>query len=165
MSGGGLTIMGTPKGLQEISGPDLGIEEEAGQRSQSGRAVEDTGVPQRPQRRRFSAEYKLSILEAVDRCSESGEIGALLRREGIYSSLLSKWREQRRLGALGALTDKPAGRPVTRTPESRELERLRRENTQLRHRLEQAELIIDVQKKVSRLLGISTAPPSSDGES
>ena len=97
--------MGTPQGLQEISRPESGIEAEAGQRSRSGRAMEDTGVPQRPQRRRFSAEYKLSILEAVDRCSEPGEIGALLRREGIYSSLLSKWREQRRLGALGALTD------------------------------------------------------------
>jgi transposase-like protein len=70
----------------------------------------------------------------------------LCRREGIYSSLLSKWREQRRLGALGALADKPAGRPVTRTAESRELERLRRENARLVRRLEQAELVIDVQK-------------------
>jgi transposase-like protein len=89
----------------------------------------------------------------------------LCRREGIYSSLLSKWREQRRLGALGALTDKPAGRPTIHTSESRELERLRRENAKLTRRLEQAELIIEVQKKVSRLLGISTAPLSSDEES
>jgi transposase-like protein len=101
----------------------------------------------------------------VDRCSAPNEIGELCRREGIYSSLLSKWREQRRVGSLGALTDKPAGRPKVHTGESRELERLRKENARLTRRLEQAELIIDVQKKVSRLLGISTAPLSSDEES
>lgn len=155
-------------GQDSLSGSEggQGESDDSGTRgSQNRRALESPGVPQRATKRRFTAEQKLLILEAVDRCSAPGEIGELCRREGIYSSLLSKWREQRRLGALGALTDRPAGRPTIHTSESRELERLRRENAKLTRRLEQAELIIEVQKKVSRLLGISTAPLSSDEES
>jgi len=110
-------------------------------------------VSEKAQRRRYSAEYKLGILEAVDACTEPGEIGALLRREGLYSSLLSTWREQRRCGTLNGLTPRKRGRKPVRSAEAKRVEQLERENRRLREELRQAQLIIDVQKKVARLLG------------
>ena len=106
-------------------------------------------VSERATRRRFSAEYKLGILEEADRCA-LGEQGALLRREGLYSSHLVKWREQRSKGALAALSKK-RGRKVERTPEQIEMERLRRENECLTRRLAQVEKIVEVQKKLSAM--------------
>lgn len=114
----------------------------------------DPEVPEKARRRRFTASYKLRILEEVDRCTEPGEIGALLRREGLYSSLLSRWRRQREAGAEEALTPKKRGRkarPVD--PQARRVAELERENARLREKLEKAETIIEVQKKLSRLLG------------
>lgn len=122
----------------------------------------DPEVPEKAQRRRFTPEYKLRILEEVDRCRESGEIGALLRREGLYTSNLSAWREQRRVGALGALSAKQRGRKVRRDPQAEQVERLERENGRLREELRKAHVIIDVQKKVARLLGNEV--PESDEE-
>ena len=110
-------------------------------------------VPEKAQRRRYTAEYKLGILEAVDACREQGQIGALLRREGLYSSLLSTWREQRRSGALRGLSPRKRGRKLRRGPEARRIEQLEGELKRLREELRQAHLIIDVQKKVARLLG------------
>ena len=107
----------------------------------------DPEVVERAKRRRFTAEYKLRILDQADRC-EPGEIGALLRREGLYSSHLTTWRRQREAGALAALA--PHKRGPKAKPEGIALARLReleRENAQLRERLAQAETIIDVQKK------------------
>ncbi len=120
-------------------------------------------VDARPRRRRFTAEYKLSILEQADSC-EPGEVGALLRREGLYSSHLSEWRRARREGALGALSKK-RGRKRTRRrdPVAKENERLRRENAKLRGRLEQAEVIIEVQRKVSEILGIPLKSTDDEG--
>jgi transposase-like protein len=118
-------------------------------------------VVERAKRRRFTAEYKLRILDQADRC-EPGEIGALLRREGLYSSHLTTWRRQREAGALAALA--PHKRGPKAKPEDIALARLReleRENAQLRERLAQAETIIDVQKKVSSLLGLSLSSPLS----
>lgn len=106
-------------------------------------------VSERATRRRFSAEYKLRILEEADRCA-LGEQGALLRREGLYSSHLVKWREQRSKGALAALS-KRRGRKAERTPEQVEMERLRRENERLTRRLAQVEKIVEVQKKLSAM--------------
>jgi transposase len=119
----------------------------------------DPEVPPRAERRRFSAEYKLSILKQADACREPGELGALLRREGLYSSLLSVWRRQRDEGALGHLSRRRG--PKSRRPDPRITE-LERENRRLRRELEQARTIIDVQKKVSTLLGIPLSRPGSD---
>jgi len=115
----------------------------------------DPEVVPKAERRKFSAEYKVRILEEADRCTERGEIGALLRREGLYSSHLSTWRRQRDQGILSGLSPKKRGRKGKDELE-KELGALRRENKQLQARLEEAEMIIDVQKKLSRLLGLAT---------
>ena len=106
-------------------------------------------VPERAKRRRFTAEYKLRIVQEADRCS-AGEQGALLRREGLYSSHLAAWRRQRNTGALAAF-GKKRGRKAKRSPEQEEIERLQRENGRLRRRVEQTEAIIAAQKKVAAL--------------
>lgn len=113
----------------------------------------DPEVRPRAERRKFSGQYKLRILEEVDRCTERGQIGAILRREGLYSSQLAKWRQQRAEGQLQTLSAQKRGRK-TQEVDADEYARLQRENERLRARLAQAELIIDVQKKLSRLLGL-----------
>jgi transposase len=115
--------------------------------------VPEPEVLPRAKRRQFSAEYKLRILEEADNCTQRGQLGALLRREGLYSSHLSTWRQQRTLGQLEGLSPKKRGRKV-QNPVDEEVARLQRENERLRDRLEQAEMIIDVQKKLSQLLGL-----------
>jgi transposase-like protein len=108
------------------------------------------------ERRRFTAEKKLRILEEAEACTEPGEIGALVRREGIYSSYLSRWRQARDSGQLSALgASKRGPKPVTDAAVAREMARLRRENERLQKRLGQAEAIIEVQKKLSGLLGLN----------
>ena len=122
--------------------------------------VADSEVPERAKRRRYSAEYKLRILEAVEACEKPGEVGALLRREGIYSSHLNTWRKQRARGVLEGLEPRKRGRQAKPTnPLSKRVAELERENARLQKRLKQAEIIIDVQKKVSQILGI----PLNDG--
>jgi transposase len=106
-------------------------------------------VVARPQRRNFTIAYKQRILAEADRCSQRGQLGALLRREGLYSSHLVDWRHQRRQGQLGQAQ---RGRPVA-APTAKQVAALGRENTYLRRRLAQAEAIIAVQKKVASLLG------------
>lgn len=110
-----------------------------------GLGVIDPEVVPKATRRRFPAEYKLSILRQADSCSEPGQIGALLRREGLYSSHLTKWRQDRDRGALAALVPKKRGRKPS--PHTR-IAQLERANAQLEARLERAELIIDAQKKL-----------------
>lgn len=117
--------------------------------------ISDPEVMPKAKRRKFSAKYKLRVLDEADNCTEPGQIGALLRREGLYSSHLSTWRRQREQGLLEALSPKQRGRKE-KDELDRELSRLRRENERLQDRLEQAETIIDVQKKLSRLLGLAT---------
>ena len=115
----------------------------------------DPEVPEKPVRRHFSAEYKLSILHQAEACQGKGSIGALLRREGLYSSHLTTWRRQRDTGILSALKPKRRGRKaVPPNPLQVEVERLHKENDRLQKRLKQAELIIEVQKKISQVLGI-----------
>jgi transposase len=113
----------------------------------------DPEVRETPQRRRFSAAYKLRILQEADACSGTGDLGALLRREGLYSSNLTVWRRQRDEGSLQALAPKKRGRKAA-DPLALENETLRRETERLQRRLRQAELIIEIQKKASEMLGI-----------
>lgn len=113
-----------------------------------------TEVRSKAKRRRFTAAYKRRIVEEAAKC-ENGEVAALLRREGLYSSSLSHWRKQYENGGLDALSAKKRGRKP-KAPESKELEKLRRENERLQAKLQQAELIIEVQKKVSALFAPGT---------
>ena len=130
-------------------------------------AAADPGVPDpevlaKPKRRRFTAAYKARIVEEAMTCTESGQIGALLRREGLYSSALNLWRKQYQSGALQGLKDVKRGRKQIRDSRDRELDRLRRDNQRLTKKLEQAELIIDIQKKVAAMLGNPIETPESD---
>lgn len=114
----------------------------------------------RPKRRQHTAEYKLRILRELDECTGKGEVGAILRREGLYSSLISKWREQREQGSLNGLGGQRRGPKVD--PNAAELARLQRENKRLKEKLERAELIIDVQKKVAKLIGETSPLPNEE---
>ena len=104
----------------------------------------------RAKRRQFSASYKLRILQEAEACEQAGQIGALLRREGLYSSQLSEWRRERQAGELQGLAAKARGRK--RNEQAAESAALRRENEQLKARLAQAELIIAAQKKLAQAL-------------
>ena len=120
----------------------------------------------RPRRRTFTAQTKLRVLAETDGAADVGGIGAILRREGLYSSTLSEWRRQRDSGALGALTPAKRGpKPALPNPLSVELAQVKRENARLARRLEHAEAIIEVQKKVAALLGIPLATPDSEDAS
>ena len=125
--------------------------------------VADPEVVPRAKRRRFRAEYKLRILEEAEACSERGQIGSLLRREGLYSSHLTTWRHQREQGQLEALSPKNRGRkPSVDEALAKELAELKRENQRLENRLQQAETIIEVQKKLSGLLGLTLNENQTD---
>ncbi len=116
--------------------------------------VADPEVPEKARRRRFTAEYKLRVLQEADACGEPGEIGALLRREGLYSSHLVVWRRQREEGTLQGLMPRKRGRkPQQKNPLAKKVAELERENERLQRRLKQAEMIIDVQKKSPRSWG------------
>ena len=118
-------------------------------------AVNDPEVTLRPVRRTFTATYKQAILEECERCA-SGGMGMILRREGLYASHLAHWRSQRIEGGKVGLEPRMRGpRPQ---PDRVEMTQLRRENERLQMRLKQAEAIIDVQKKVSQLLGLIASP-------
>jgi len=119
----------------------------------------DPEVLDRAQRRQFTADYKRRILAEADAAREPGAIGALLRREGLYSSHLTHWRQQRDRG----LAPRQRGPKSKRDPLFEEVRKLKIENGHLTHRLARAELIIDVQKKVSSLLGIPLATIDNDG--
>jgi transposase-like protein len=122
-----------------------------------------TEVVAKAKRKQFSAAEKLRILREVDACQGSGEIGALLRREGIYSSYLSTWRRQRERGELDGLA--PQRRGPKPDPQAAEIARLKRENERLQKRLQQAELIIDFQKKAAQLFGGRLETPDQDDPS
>ena len=115
--------------------------------SAGGEGVPDPAVSEKPVRRRFTAEYKIRMLREADRCTQPGQLGALLRREGLYSSHLNTWQHQRDAGALAGLAPKRRGRkPKADDPLLAENQRLRRENQRLAEKLRQAEAIIEVQK-------------------
>ncbi|MFI5106596.1 MAG: transposase [Terriglobales bacterium] len=122
----------------------------------------DPEVPAKPGRRKFSAEDKTRILEETDRAVEHGGVGAILRREGIYSSTLHGWRKERDAAVRKAFSQK-RGPQTKRNPLSSENEKLRRQNQRLQEELEKAHIIIDVQKKVAKLLG-HPIPETPSGE-
>jgi transposase len=131
-----------------------------------------TEVVAKAKRKRFTAAEKLRILREVDACQGSGEIGALLRREGIYSSYLTTWRRQRERGELDGLA--PQRRGPKPDPQAVEIAKLKRENERLQKRLEQAEFIIDFQhlpwravpgKKVAQMFGKTLETPDLDDPS
>lgn len=127
--------------------------------------VLDPEVVATAKRRRFPASEKRRILAEADACKRPGELGALLRREGIYSSMLSTWRKQRDRASEAALAPRQRGRkPDPARPERLQIERLERERARLERELKKARLIIDVQKKVATLLGIELAQPPRDNE-
>ena len=145
-----------------------GIDAEGGRRPTAVPAPA-TAAPElldRPRRRTFTAQTKLRILAETDGAADVGGIGAILRREGLYSSTLTDWRRQRDSGALGALTPAKRGpKSAAHNPLAAELVQARRENARLGRRLEYAEAIIEIQKKVAALLGIPLATPESDDKS
>ena len=125
-----------------------------GEAKRSAAVPADLEVVDRPLRRRFSPSYKLRILEEVDGCTEPGEVGRILRREGLYSSSLATWRKAARNGSLRALSKK-RGRKPERNALDEKVRKLERQNARLENELRKAHLIIDVQGKVAGLLGIS----------
>jgi transposase-like protein len=138
--------------------------------SGNGALPPDPEVVEKPKRRKFTAEYKRRIVKEAEACTKPGEIGALLRREGLYSSVLSSWRRQVEKGAAGSLTPKKRGRkPKHKTPEEKRVAELEKENTRLQRekakleaKLKRADDIIAFQKKVASLLEIPLDQPESD---
>lgn len=116
----------------------------------------DPEVAAKPKRRQFSAAYRLRILEEADRCQNPGEVGQLLRREGLYSSHLANWRKARREGALRGLSSKKRGaKPKARNPLEPKVRELEAKVSRLEKELHKAHTILDVQEKVAGLLGFS----------
>ena len=125
--------------------------------------VPEVEVSEKASRRKFSAEYKRKILKEADACTREGEIGSLLRREGLYSSHLSVWRAARQRGEIAGLAPKKRGPKVAPPdPRDRKIVELEREARRWKSRAERAEALVDLQKKVSEIMGI--ALPESDGK-
>jgi len=111
-------------------------------------------VMAKPSRRRYTAEYKLRVLRQAEGCTGRGELGALLRREGLYFSNLTQWRKQRERGEMGGLSRKRGPSLKARNALADKVRVLERENTRLKARAERAEGLVELQKKVSEILGI-----------
>lgn len=128
----------------------------------AGASASEVEVMAKATRRRFSAEYKLKVLREAEACTQPGELGGLLRREGLYSSNLTTWREQRRAGELGGLAPKQRGpAPKAKNPLAAKVAALEREVTRQQTRAARAEALVELQKKVAELLGI---PLQRNGE-
>ena len=155
--------MATERGsmpFDQTSPPALGVEGRSDETSSAGggiRAVPpDPEVVAKPTRRQFTAAYRLRILEEADRCTEPGEVGRLLRREGLYSSHLTAWRKARREGSLQGLRSKKRGaKPAPRNPLDAKVRELEAQVARLEKELHTAHTILDVQGKVAGLLGFN----------
>ena len=122
----------------------------------------DPEVVARAKRRRFTGKYKQEILSKADAAAETGTIGAMLRREGLYSSHLTKWRRERKAGVIHGLEPQKRGPKSKHNPFAAENQKLQRANDRLTEQLRKAELIIDVQKKVGTLLGWPIPDPEQE---
>lgn len=131
--------------------------------SETGFIAQETEVLSKPRRRRFTAEYKRRILEEAAACTKQGDIGALLRREGLYSSNLVEWRRAQERGALAGLTPKKRG-PAAKVPHplERKVAELQKSLARAERRAERAEGLVELQKKVSELLGIQLPKPPDE---
>ncbi len=150
--GEGIEQLGETEGARRVTGGFSSAGLAAGVAAGPGGA--ETEVVARAQRRRFTAEYKRRIVREADRCTHAGEIGALLRREGLYSSHLTSWRAARDRGELAGLAPKPRG-PKASPPDPRDkkIAEQEREIARWKQRAERAEALVEVQKKVAALLG------------
>jgi transposase-like protein len=158
----GTSAMGTMEGARRATG----IVPMAGACAHLVKSAPDPEVPGKKPRRKFTAKYKLRILAEADACTQPGQIGALLRREGLYSSNLTTWRKQRAQGLLQAMTPKKRGRKrKPKNPLADRVAQLEKENRRLQDKLKKAETIIKVQKKISEILGINQNPDDSDRSS
>ena len=119
-------------------------------------------VRPKTKKRRFTAAYKAKIVEEAMACTEKGQIGSLLRREGLYASYLTQWKNEYKSGALKGLKGIKRGRKQTKDPREKEVQKLQNEVTRLNKQLEKANLIIDIQKKVAALLGNPIETPEEN---
>lgn len=164
----GTMIVHVSKGLEEIEGARRATEVSSSSRSagpENPSVVPDPEVREKPVRRQFTAEYKRRILREAASCKRPGELGALLRREGLYSSNLTTWRRQMEQGTLDALSPKKRG-PKEKKPDPsiKRIAELEKETQKLHHKLRQAELIIEAQKKIAEILN-RTAEPEDEKSS
>ena len=151
--------MGTREGARRATG----IVPMAGASAHLVSSAPDPEVPEKRPRRKFTAKYKLRILSEADTCTQPGQMGTLLRREGLYSSNLTTWRQQREKGILQAMTPKKRGRKrKVKNPLAKKVARLEKENLRLQQKLKKADLIIEAQKKMSEILGIAHNLDESD---
>jgi transposase-like protein len=139
-----------------------GVAREAAERN--GEAP-DPEVVDKATRRRFTAAYKRRIVREADKCTKPGELGALLRREGVYSSSLSTWRRQLNAGELAGTGAKRGPKVQPKDPRDKRIAELERETRRLGRKLEQAETVIGIQKKVASLLGIPLRNPDDEENS
>jgi transposase-like protein len=131
--------------------------------AEMGLVAQETEVSSKARRRRFTGKYKRKILKEAAACTKPGEVGALLRREGLYSSHLVEWRRAQERGALSALQPKRRGpAPKVPHPLERKVAELERDNARLQRRVERAEGLVELQKKVSELLGIQLPEPDEE---
>ena len=150
--GEGIEQLGETEGARRATGVFPSAAPAAG--SAGGPGAVETEVVAKAQRRRFTAEYKRRIVREADRCTKPGELGALLRREGLYSSHLTSWRAARDRGELAGLAPKPRGPKVTPAdPRDKKIAEQEREIVRWKQRAERAEALVEVQKKVAALLG------------
>ena len=151
-----MTAKREPMTLDGTSAPALGVEERSDETPSAGAQHPDPEVIAKPTRRQFSAQYRLRILEEADRCTEPGEVGRLLRREGLYSSHLTQWRKARRQGSLAGLSpNKRGAKPAPGNPLDAKVRALEAKVARLEKELHTAHTILDVQGKVAGLLGFS----------
>ena len=143
--------------LEGLPAPALGVEERSDEAPSAGAmAARDAEVVAKPKRRQFTPKYRLRILEEADRCAGTGEVGQLLRREGLYSSHLANWRKTRRDAALRGLHSKKRGaKPKASNPLEPKVRELEAKVARLEKDLHKAHIILDVQEKVAGLLGFS----------
>jgi transposase len=173
MNGNSLGVVLSPEGLAaaERSEGSPGEPQRSGVAAKTGvdlllASRPDPEVVAKPKRRTYTAEYKLGILQEAEAAAATrGGIGSLLRREGLYSSLLATWRRERANGILEALTPQRRGPKSKRHPMYEENQKLRRQNARLAEDLRKAHIIIDVQKKVAALLGHPISEQDAEEES
>lgn len=156
-------VPGSVEGAMEGARRATGVAPSTGGRESAVVLPPDPEVPENKPRRKFTAKYKLRLLAEADTCTGPGQLGALLRREGLYSSSLTTWRRQRQKGLLNAMAPKKRGRKKKeKNPLAARVAQFERDNRRLQQKLKQAELIIEAQKKMSEILGISQALHESD---